>query len=156
MSEPNELIINSAGVISDYNGSDISCFGASDGIIEVNAFGGTEYNYTYSFLPDLAQNLLPPGSQINGLSAGSYSLQLFDDNQCLSNPLIVEVLSPTELTITDVTPVDVNCFGGSDGQLVIEGQGGTGAYTYLVDAQPYIQTDKPPLLFQTSFPTTLV
>ena len=158
LSEPNELIINSAGVISDYNGSDISCFGASDGIIEVNAFGGTG-SYTYSFLPAPAQNPLPPGNQINGLSAGAYSLQLYDDNQCFSNPLIVEVLSPTELTITEVTPVDVSCFGGSDGQLVIEGQGGTGTYTYLVDAQSYMSNGQSPFivsnLFSNNFSITI-
>ena len=47
LNDPQPLVFGSASVISNYNGSDISCFGVSDGEIEITASGGTTGNYTY-------------------------------------------------------------------------------------------------------------
>ena len=46
----------------------------------------------------------------------------------------VEILSPQELLISSVAFSPVNCFGFSDGQITVVGSGGTGNYSYFVDA----------------------
>ena len=79
-------------------------------------------------------NNFTSGNQIEGLSAGSYTLQITDDNQCYSNLLEFEITSPGEIYIEGVFSLPVSCFGGTDGQITISGQGGTGAYSYFVDA----------------------
>ena len=150
LNEPDPITINSASVVSSFNGADISCFGASDAVVEVNAVGGTG-TYTYSFLPSLTQSNFSSDNQITGLSAGVYSLQLADANQCLSNSVLVEVQSPDELIVNNVTAVEVNCFGGTDGQLIINAQGGIGAYNYVVDGQLYSSTDQSPFTISNLF-----
>ena len=39
LNEPQELTVNSTTVISDFNGSQVSCFGAADAVLSVDAFG---------------------------------------------------------------------------------------------------------------------
>ncbi|MGC6471030.1 MAG: gliding motility-associated C-terminal domain-containing protein [Flavobacteriales bacterium] len=133
LTEPELLTLNGLNVISDYNGSDISCYQLSDGIVEVLAQGGTE-PYYYSLLPDPATTFLPSSNLISNLSAGIFTVQIVDDNQCLSNVLDVELISPEELIISDVSTTSASCFNFSDGDITIQGTGGTGAYSYYVDA----------------------
>ena len=78
---------------------------------------------------------MPANNLITNLSAGLQTLQLIDDNGCLSSLQPFEVIQPDELLISDVNLVsNVSCFGGSDGEAIITASGGTGAYSYFVDA----------------------
>ena len=130
---PDTLFVNPQ-IISDYNGSHLSCFGASDAVLNVNATGGTP-PYYYSLVPDPTVSPLPANNLIINLSAGLQTLQLEDDNGCLSSPQPFEVIQPDELLISDINLVsNVSCFGGSDGEVIISASGGTGAYSYFVDS----------------------
>ena len=134
LNQPLAVNIVSALVSSDYNGSQLTCFGASDAVLNVNATGGTP-PYNYSLVPDPTVLPLPANNLITNLSAGLQTLQLIDDNGCLSSLQPFEVIQPDELLISDVNLVsNVSCFGGSDGEVIITASGGTGAYSYFVDA----------------------
>ncbi len=130
---PDTVFVNPQ-ITSDYNGSQLSCFGASDAILNVNATGGTP-PYYYSLVPDPTVFPLSANNLISNLSAGPYTLQLEDDNGCLSSPQTFEVIQPDELLISNINLVsNVSCSGGSDGEVIITASGGTGAYSYLVDS----------------------
>jgi gliding motility-associated-like protein len=133
LNEPDALSLNSVTVVSDYNGSQLSCPLSSDATIEIQANGGTGA-YSYSLPPNPVLINLPANNQVSGFSAGTQSFSLFDVNGCSSNTLNFEVIPPAELIITSITIDSVSCFGLADGEVTIEGAGGSGNYSYFVDA----------------------
>tara|TARA_B100001057_G_scaffold405025_1_gene417822 strand:+ start:704 stop:4264 length:3561 start_codon:yes stop_codon:yes gene_type:complete len=153
LNQPQVVSIVSVLVSSDYNGSQLSCFGASDATLSVNATGGTP-PYNYSFVPDPTVFPLPANNLITNLSAGLQTFQLTDDNGCLSSPQPFEVIQPDELLISDINLVsNVSCFGGSDGEAIITANGGTGAYSYFVDGL-YNSANQAPFLVNGLSPNT--
>ena len=133
LNQPDALSISSATVSSDFNGSELSCFGASDGALTVDFIGGTP-PYNYNLAPDPTLYPLAASNIIPNLSAGIQTLIAVDDNGCVSPPLDFEINEPNALLISNINLVsNVSCFGGSDGEMIITATGGTGAYTYLVD-----------------------
>ena len=133
LNEPDALSLNSVTVVSDYNGSQLSCPLSSDATIEIQANGGTGA-YSYSLPPNPVLINLPANNQVSGFSAGTQSFSLFDANGCSSNTLNFEVIPPAELIIASITIDSVSCFGLADGEVTIEGAGGSGNYSYFVDA----------------------
>ena len=133
LNQPQAVNIVSALVSSDYNGSQVTCFGASDAILSVNALGGTPHitiasSTTLPFTRCQSTILLPICLQAYKL----YNL-LMIMVVYLQQPF--EVIQPNELSISNVDLVsNVSCFGGSDGEAIITASGGTGAYSYFVDA----------------------
>ena len=123
LDQPQEPFEISASVISNYNGEDISCFGASDGQAGVIASGGVgPYNFTWS-------NGLS-GATVNNLTAGSYTVSGTDSNGCMVVDS-VSLFNPDEL-ITSIGIVnELNCFGNQNGVLFVSVFGGTGGYNYL-------------------------
>ena len=88
-----------ASVTSDYNGEDISCFGASDGEATAVAFEGTS---PYTFLWSNGQMT----NVASGLAAGTYSVTVTDAAGCtaetsvtLTQPLQLEVEAGPNQTI---------------------------------------------------------
>ena len=136
LDEPSPLTLNSATVISDFNGAEISCFGASDGVVEVDAVGGTG-TYSYSFITDFIVNEFTSGNQIVDLSAGLYTVQLIDENQCYSNLFEFEVFSPAAIIIDDLTSTMTTCFSNCDAELTTTASGGTPPLTYTVSGVNY-------------------
>lgn len=133
--EPDPITF-SAGVSSNYNGAQISCFGEADGEITVTALGGTPghtYSYDDGTGPVASPNIIP------NLSAGIYQIDVSDANNCPSTPINVEVIEPSELTATvavtsDYNGADISCNGASDGEITITELGGTPSYTYFVNS----------------------
>ncbi len=129
----NPPAISSAAIVStDYNGQNISCFGASDGGIDLTVNGGTP---GYSYVWVNAQ-----GSQVstvqdpNGLPAGTYSVLVTDANGCLSNTSITLTEPPLLVGVADVLSdyngSDVSCFSYTDGLIGVVASGGMPGYTY--------------------------
>ncbi len=104
---------------------DVSCYGLSDGTIELNVFGGVKpYNYTWTGPMPVA------GDSVSMLAPGTYACEVEDANGCLMGPIQVEVLEPDSLGFsTNITHID--CFGASNGAVEILPFGGVGTYNYL-------------------------
>lgn len=114
---------NSAPSISEVIAShvDVSCNGYSDGSAEVSVSGGAApLNVSWS----------PSGGTTNnasGLSAGTYTVTVTDNNLC-TNTVTIDITEPTALTITS-SGTDAHC-SQADGTLTTLASGGTPTYTY--------------------------
>ncbi len=118
--QPTELV-----VAMDSN--NVSCFGGNDGKAWVTATGGSpNYQYTWS-IPSIGTDT------ISGLTAGTYTVTVTDDNGCstIDSVIITQPLAP--LTIV-MDSTNVRCFGQSNGKAWVRATGGTlptvGGYTY--------------------------
>ena len=116
--DPTPLAV-SGSVTSDYNGSDISCFGDADGEITASISGGfSPYSYSIDGVSFSSVLVFP------SLSAGSYTLYYKDDNACQLSELIT-ISAPASLTLTLLNISDITCFGDADGAIDINISGGT-------------------------------
>ena len=102
--------------------STLACNADSDGQITGSATGGTTA-YTYSW------NTGGTSALETGLSAGTYTLTITDQNGCTNNTSVV-MTEPTALVVTAVTDNNTTYFGATDGQVTGSATGGTTAYTY--------------------------
>lgn len=103
--------------------STVSCFGQSNVNASAIATGGTP-GYNYQWLPSGTT-----GSSIANLSAGTYTIQVTDSNNCL-NTSPFTVTEPTQLTATISATDNVSCIGGNDGTATVTAGGGTPVYSY--------------------------
>ena len=122
ITQPLELIVSSY-TTSDYNGFEVSCFGASDGWIDASTEGGVEpINFIWSN-GELSNSIF-------GLPSDFYNLQVFDANNCYSNQ-IVFLKEPNE--------IDLNLNYSSDycslgfGEVQADVIGGVGQSVFFVD-----------------------
>jgi gliding motility-associated-like protein len=122
--------------------TNISCFGGSDGYINMTITGGSGV-YTYSWTLNTDPLFTASAEDISGLKAGIYSCTVTDLNGCVLrlNPGSVlptfELSEPTALDITAIPSFstdgnfNINCFGGTTGSIDITVTGGsTGTYKY--------------------------
>jgi len=121
-----------AYVTSNYFGAEISCPGALDGSVYVEASGGTiisdyAYRWNTGFLGD---------SLIN-IGANTYTVTVTDANNCeVVTSVTINNPTPLDATIaidSNYNGFDVSCVGENDGGLTANTTGGTGAYSYLWD-----------------------
>jgi len=130
ISSANAIITQPTLLTSTFTSTAVSCFGGSDGTITVNPSGGTA-GYSYIWLPGGFTT-----QTINGLTAGTYSVQITDANGC-TRTASTAVTEPLGMTLSE-THVDANC-NLSNGSASITVNGGTGPYTYLWNTIP-VQT----------------
>ncbi len=113
-------VANPTAMITSVN--NVSCFGINNGGSTVGAFGGTApYNYSW--------NTGGAASSVTNLVAGTYSVTITDFYGCTSST-VVNITQPAVLTATAVVTKSVSCFGGNDGALSVNVNGGTQAYSY--------------------------
>ena len=107
-------------------GSQVSCFGESDGALQVNIISAVE-PITYNW-----SNGLDPLQIQTDLEAGIYGVTVIDANQCTYSAEIEIEQPEAELTI-DITAMDVTVMGGQDGSASVLAMGGDADedYTYL-------------------------
>ncbi len=113
-------------VISDYNGSDVSCIDANDGIIEASG-RNSDGNYTYqwkrgSTIFDTQQPVL------TGASAGTYEVIVTDGIGCTVAGEI-EVRPPAPIEIS-ANIREVSCPGNRDGEIIANAAGGATGRPY--------------------------
>ena len=76
-------------------------------------------------------NFLQIGNNFGfGYTAGSYQIIVNDNVGCVDT-IIAVVSEPASFPSINVTTTDVSCFGGSDGEIIVSGQGGTEPYTFI-------------------------
>ena len=103
----------------------VSCFGGSNGLIDIDIFGGVE-PYFISW-----NNQILDSTLIDTVIAGEYIYTLVDSNGCtLSDTIIIE--EPDFLMI-QVSVLDVLCKGDSSGEINLTITGGTIPYEYSID-----------------------
>ncbi|MEP7170058.1 MAG: SprB repeat-containing protein, partial [Bacteroidota bacterium] len=102
----------------------VSCFGGSDGTINLSVTGGTTpYSYTWSN-GSHSQNL-------TGLSSGNYSVTVTDANNCTTQTTAITISQPgAALNSSTSSTNNVSCFGGTNGAINLTVTGGTLPYSY--------------------------
>ncbi|TAD81659.1 MAG: DNRLRE domain-containing protein, partial [Bacteroidetes bacterium] len=116
---------SSAITLATVTNTPVSCFGGSNGVIEVLPSGGTApFGYQWSNGGNTAR--------ITGLLAGSYTVTVTDAFGCQPAfaPAIVVGQPAAALTVT-ATPAAVSCFGGTNGGVTTVVSGGTTDYAYF-------------------------
>jgi len=102
---------------------DANCYGAADGWINVDVNGGVApYDFNWSHGPQT--------EDVNNLPTGFYSLLVTDVNGCVTNLTNFEIDEPSDFVLTLDTIQQVDCNGGTQGQIEINTQGATAPYTY--------------------------
>ena len=110
----------------------VACSGSSSGSLDVTISGGiAPYSYSWSGTGGFTAMT----EDINGLSAGVYSLTVTDANGCTDN-VFFDVNGPGVLNIAAVLSnyiggVNVSCNASSDGAIDVTATGGTAPYTFL-------------------------
>lgn len=116
---PNQLILSATT-------TDVSCFGGNDGEVTLSATGGTTpYNY------QINGGISTSNPTFSGLQNGAFTFTVMDDNGC-SNSSVVNVAQPTALGLTS-NITHLLCFGDSDGEIEVNGDGGTPPYSYSIN-----------------------
>jgi hypothetical protein len=114
ISQPSAIVLQTPTI------TNVSCFGGSNGSIQASATGGVPpYDYSWSNGSS--------GAFINGLTAGSYTVTVTDDNNC-TKVATYQVTQPPLLEITLVNLSDESCFGEDDGAITISISGGATPY----------------------------
>lgn len=117
--------------LSDYNGFQISCFGAADGSIDVSAIGGNgNYNYEWSG----PEGFTDTSPQISDLAAGNYTLTVQDDLGCLLTETYL-LKEPSGVSIALLNASPVLCAGDSSGAINMEVSGGNPSIPYVFEWQ---------------------
>ncbi|MEO0403757.1 MAG: SprB repeat-containing protein, partial [Bacteroidota bacterium] len=101
--------------------TDISCFGANDGQIIVEATGGTG---TIMVIPEMTA--VP--FTYTDLAPGAFPVTVQDANNCLANAA-ENIEEPELLTAEVLSTSNIGCGGECDGEADILIQGGTGDYS---------------------------
>ena len=100
---------------------DVSCFGGSNGSIDLTVSGGqTPYTFLWS---DADVN-----EDRNAIMAGTYMVTVTDANGCFDTASFV-VNQPNDLTYVSVV-THTSCFGASDGAIDLTVNGGTSPYNF--------------------------
>ena len=102
--------------------TNVLCFGANNGSINITPSGGTA-PYTFNWGAGITSE------DRTGLSAGTYSVTLTDNNGCTISTSATITEPATALT-SSATATNVNCFGGSNGTIDLTASGGTASYSY--------------------------
>lgn len=116
------VIIDQPSPISTMASStDVSCNGGDDGTLFVDATGGTA-PYSYSWTN--GQN----DQQITDLIAGDYTLTITDGNGCVNSGTYT--INQPGVLESAASITAVSCFGGNDGRINLEVNGGVPPYNF--------------------------
>jgi gliding motility-associated-like protein len=108
-------------ITATISGTDVSCFGASDGSASVSPAGGTA---PYSYLWSNFQG----SSSIQNLVGGLYYVIITDANGCQLKDSILVKEAPA--LVLSTTVLNITCFNAHDGAINLTVTGGTPGYTY--------------------------
>lgn len=104
--------------------SDVTCNALATGSINITVTGGTPGpGYTYSWTPTGVIT-----EDLNGISAGTYSVVITDNNGCNVDSSFV-INEPTVIDDNEIITAAA-CFGNCNGSIALNPTGGNGGYTY--------------------------
>ncbi|HEY1040132.1 MAG TPA: gliding motility-associated C-terminal domain-containing protein, partial [Bacteroidia bacterium] len=102
--------------------TNVSCFGGNNGTASITASGGTGI-YTYAWLPSGGSS-----ANNNNLSAGDYTVQVKDANNCQLDKTF-SISEPPDLVVVP-TVIDETC-GAANGAVLLSVSGGSPGCTFL-------------------------
>ncbi|NCA19764.1 MAG: hypothetical protein EBS86_01340, partial [Crocinitomicaceae bacterium] len=119
------ITVNSPPVINLVNLTNVSCFNASNGSIQISASGSSPFTYLWS------NN--STSTTISNLSPNTYSVTVTDIRTCTSTASYT-ITQPTVLTATanvtsDYNGKNISCFSAADGTALVTYSGGTAPYS---------------------------
>lgn len=109
--------------------TNVSCFAGANGIVAVQAQGGTGA-YTYSWNPSGGAS-----SSASGLGPGSYTVIVSDASGC-SNSVSATITQPAVLNAFVPAQTNIACNGNSTGGAMATAIGGTPGYSYSWSSVP--------------------
>ncbi len=119
ITEPSPLLATATG-------TDLTCFGSSDGSVTVTGIGGsTPYSYVWNYGTTSAI--------ATGLSAGTCFVTVSDANGCTATASTT-ITEPAQLAIISASSTLVSCAGGSDGTIIINASGGVPPLMYSLNS----------------------
>ncbi|MEM6724424.1 MAG: SprB repeat-containing protein, partial [Bacteroidota bacterium] len=105
--------------------TNVSCFGETDGSIQLVINGGlAPFDFDWDNAPDVQDP--------SGLTAGIYTVTVTDGNACFATGS-AEIIEPAELLGGITLNNGVSCNGSVDGSATVDAGGGTPPFTYLWD-----------------------
>lgn len=113
----------------------ILCHGDPTGSIEVQATGGTP-SYEYSF----DGGNFETASLFPNLPEGTYTIVTQDSRAC-ADTLTITLTEPDTLVASIESVTDVNCFAGSEGEIVVSATGGVNPYMFSIDGTNFFSAD---------------
>ncbi|MFT5912137.1 MAG: hypothetical protein ACI9XO_003670, partial [Paraglaciecola sp.] len=104
--------------------TDINCFGDSTGTIDLNGSGDPQIIFDYSWIGP--NGFTSTAKDVDNLFAGNYNVTITDNFGCTKTfPNDIVIAQPSAaLSVAEVVS-NVTCFGGNDGQIILNPSGGT-------------------------------
>lgn len=122
INEPDELLVTIQETIA------IDCYGDLANLTAVPTGGSQNYSYRW-FKNDVeisGQNT----AVISDQQEGTYSVQIEDGYTDTS--AVITLVEPSQVAL-QVSKSDVSCYGGNDGTIILNPQGGTPPYSFSID-----------------------
>lgn len=116
---PTVVVNGPAAIVTVGSVINVSCFGESDGCINLNVMGGPNTQVAWS-------NGMQ-GANICGLAAGEYTATITEGN--CENVISIPITQP-EALLVNLEQTPVSCHGGSDGELRLNIFGGSPPISY--------------------------
>lgn len=139
----NITIATPTPLVATLTGTDLTCNGSADGTLTLTPSGGTVAgNYIYSWTGP--NGFTSVNQNLNGLEAGTYCVNIEDDNGCILTPDSCYTLNePDSIYFTGSTFIDMDCFAADNGEIHLSVSGGTesGAYDYTWTTIPGCASD---------------
>jgi len=129
VSQPNAITLSSSI-------TDITCFGGSDGAIDITVGEGTP-PYSYGWVDGTGSGSIDGIDNQTGLTAGTYYVTITDSKSCVFGDTLT-VGGPTSGVSGGIASIThVACFGDATGSVTVAGSGGIPPYEYSLDGGAY-------------------
>lgn len=102
--------------------TDVSCYGGNNGTAAVTPSGGTG-GFSYTWNGTVGSN------PQTGLTAGSYTVVVTDDNNCVATTTVI-INQPLALTLTPIVQ-NALCYGAPNGSIDANPAGGNSPYSFI-------------------------
>jgi len=111
-------------LVSEFWKKDISCYGLADGYINLHPKGGTP---GYSILWG-GPGVVGTNEDQQGLSEGTYIVQITDSKGCLSEVDTINIVEPEQVVVSVAGFLEPTCYGLEDGWIKLDISEGTEPY----------------------------
>lgn len=105
----------------------VSCNGYSTGTITLTSVSGGTFPYHYTWPSGITAG--DRDSIATGVSAGTYTVLITDDEGCTTNKTIT-VLEPAAIVVTVDDFSNLTCYNNGTGSITVSATGGNGGYNY--------------------------